>query len=118
MLFVAYPSTAQEATGGRLCSLGKVAGSAWCWEMPSPLQGLFTSHAGSDSPGTTKSLKLYTNGSGLLMDTGPCHLLWSHRHSLLRSPCPGCYSVLSLPHLCWSPACPMPMAVSLPRPWG
>lgn len=73
MPFVAHPSSAQEAAGRRLCYLGKVPGSVWCWEMPSPLQRLFTScaWAGSDSPGTTKSLKLYTNGSGLLMDTGP-----------------------------------------------
>lgn len=77
--------------------------------MLSPLWGLFTSHAwaGSDSPGTTKSLKPYTNGLGLLMDTGPRHPLWSHQYSLPCFPCPGfCpVPVFSLVRPCRSPAC-------------
>lgn len=100
-------SSAQEAAGRRLCSLGKVPGSVWGWEMLSPLWGLFTSRvwAGGGSSGTAKSLKLYTNGSGLLMDVGPHHPLQGHRYCLLRFPCPGCHPALSLLHPCRSPAC-------------
>lgn len=100
---------ALEVAGRRLYSLGKVPGSVWGWEMLSPLWGLFTScaWAGSSSPGTTKSLKPDTNGSGLLMDTGPCHLLRSHRCFLLSSPCP------TPAHPCPVPAGRLPAAVSL-----
>jgi len=104
------PTSAQEAAGRRLCSLRKVPGSVWGSEMLSPFCGLFTScaWAGSDSPGTTKSLKPYTNGSGRLMDTGPRHPLQSHPYCLPCFPCPGCRPVLSLPVPC--------LQLSLPRP--
>lgn len=71
------------------------------------LQGLFTSHdlVNSDSPETTKSLKPNTNGFGLLMDTGLCHLLQSRGCCRWCFPCSCCWSVLPLPHPCWSPAC-------------
>lgn len=42
---VGQPPLAWEAAGRRFCSLGKVPGSVWSWEMLSPLWGLFTSHA-------------------------------------------------------------------------
>lgn len=42
---VGHPASTQKAAGRRLCSLGKVPGSVWGWEMLSPLRGLFTSRA-------------------------------------------------------------------------
>lgn len=117
---------------GRFALWGSSQGVFWGGEMLSPLPGccLPACRAGSDSPGTAKSLKPYTNGSGLLMDMGPCHLLgasdtacgsaspawgcwgcgWAPPAPSLGShPCPGCAGAV-LGGWGWSSgrACPQP----------
>lgn len=78
---------------------GEGPGHVWGWEMLSPLWGaVYQPCLGSnDSTGTTKSVKPYTNGSGLLMDTG---LIPGSR--AINTSCHASAPAAALPHPCLS----------------